>query len=266
MNWNRAAICFRHSKARGLSLLELLGAMSIVMLLTSVGIMGLQGVKEASEEGRARNNIRTLNEALERFAARGGDPNVALNGGDGASPEDLINTLRSNQPAVLRMGGPFLDPDKGPVMGGDGTWRVIARRLPLHYKVESPGAAPVPVTDPKTGEPRMTVFFELMNPEGKVRQFSTQGAAAGGAGGGAAGGSADWVDAGLGTNVQGIIGFEPKSLPDNFTPKGTIAASTVASESGGSPLLTFGRDTYPIYNPPLAAPTPSPMSQSAYWR
>lgn len=264
MKRNRTKQYLRRARLRALSLLELLGAMSIVMLLTSVGLMGIQGLKEASEEGRARNNIRTLNEALERFAARGGDPSVALNGEDGASPEPLINTLRASHPRVLSMGGPFLDPDRGPVMGGDGTWRVIARRLPLHYKVVNPGDAPTPVTDPKTNAVKMTTFFELMNPEGQVRKFSTQGA--GGGAGGGTGGSGDWVDAGLGDNVQGIIGFEPMALPADFSPKGTFEVGQVASQTGGSPLLTFGRDTYPSYNPPSAAPTPSPMAQVGYWR
>jgi len=245
---------------KALSLMELLGAMSLVMLLTSVGVMGLQGVKEASEEGRARNNIRTLNEALERFAARGGDPNAALNGGDGASPEDLINTLRATHPKVLTMGGPFLDPDKGPVMGGDGTWRVIARKLPLHRKRVNATDPPIVVTDPKTGEPKTTVFFELMNPEGKIKMFSETG----GTGGTSTAAGGDWVDAKLGENVQGIIGFEPKALPDNFNPKGTFSVTTSVSETGSSPLLTFGRDRPTTTPVPVA--TPPAVNQDTYWK
>lgn len=249
---------FRARSFSGLTLVELLGAVSVVMVLTSVALMGLKGIKEYSEEGRARNNIRTLNEALERFASRGGDPNKALNGNDGDSPENLIDTLRSTHPAMLSMGGPFLDADRGPVMGGDGTWRVIARKLNLHFNADN-----TPALDPRTNEPRTTVFFELMDPEGKIRKYSST---TGPGQGGVADGSLEWVDSGLGANVQGIVGFEPKAQPAGFEPKGAFSVSTSVAEFASSPLTTFGRDSHPAYAPPAVLPTPPPLVQGGYWR
>lgn len=112
------------SNSKGVTLVELLGVIAIITVLSSVVIVSISGANEAAKQARAEHNVAILNEGIERFMSRGGDLTSIL---DSGSPEvALVNTLRSSDANIVRMGGPFIDSAMGPEMASTG-WRAILK-------------------------------------------------------------------------------------------------------------------------------------------
>jgi len=247
------------SKLCALTLVELLGAISIAMVLTSVGMYAMNGIKAASEEARAQNNIRVLNEAIERFAARGGNPVVAAEAGGGVygDPTPLINTLRSSHPDMLAMGGPFLDSAKEPMVAesvgsgspdaGKAEWMAVMN-MKSFVQREIKNAAGAVIS--REDDPPV-VFFELMSPKGEVKERANDG-------------STTWVA--QGTGRKGITGFKVGVVPGNFEPLGTLKASSGnRTMSAGSPG-TMGLGS-PMGTSPNQWSSPSPAhSTGHFWK
>lgn len=109
-------------KKNAFSLLELLAAISIIMILTTVVTIGIGGAINASQASRAQHNSRLMNEAIERFMARGGDVTQVLNSNEPTSV--LVDNLRSVNPKSLAFGGPFIEPGMGAKLDTNG-WRAV---------------------------------------------------------------------------------------------------------------------------------------------
>lgn len=109
-------------KHAGFTVMELMAVIAIVLLLTSVASIGIRGAIDASRTARAKHNARLLNEGIERFMSRGGDPTQFLNS---TNPTvTIVDNLRSQHAKSLAFGGPFIDPSKGAKLATNG-WRAV---------------------------------------------------------------------------------------------------------------------------------------------
>lgn len=134
-----------YSHFSGVTLLEMLAVISIILVLSSVVMISVANVSEGAQRAKAERNAALLNTAIEQYSSMGGDLSAALSEGNPVSA--VINSLRSSQPAAIRMGGPFIDSGKGPIMSSDG-WRVY-----LSSRVVQTNA-------------RVQIFFEITNSAG----------------------------------------------------------------------------------------------------
>jgi len=136
---------FYRSNIAGVTLLEMLAVISIILVLSSVVMVSVSGISEGAKRARAERNASLLNGAIEQYSSKGGDLSGAISMSDPMSV--VVNSLRSSQPAAIRMGGPFIDSGMGPVMSTTG-WRVY-----LASRVVQTNARP-------------QIYFELTNGPG----------------------------------------------------------------------------------------------------
>ena len=137
------------------TLMEMLSVIAIILVLSSVVMLSVSGVTESAQRARAERNAALLNEAIEKYSAKGGDLSSIIatpafgstTTGDSAAVSGVVNTLRSMHANMVRMGGPFIDAGMSPILTNTG-WRtyLVGRvvqtnaRTQLYFDITNSGS------------------------------------------------------------------------------------------------------------------------------
>jgi len=112
-------------KVRGFSLVEILGAVSVLAVLASIAFISVKDSVQAGQRAAAQRELQALNTSLQNFKSAGGvipettDPDIALSSmkeGVGVAGSHFIPTI-TDPPASIQIAGETLDLEYDPEEG-----------------------------------------------------------------------------------------------------------------------------------------------------
>lgn len=115
-----------NSVRSGFTLVEVLGVVAIIAVLTAIVLTVIANAQDAAKRARAERNVAILNEAMESYMAGGGVFTAAADMQSLERVNVIVNSLRSTHPSALSIGGPFLAGYMLPEIAAVG-WRAVAK-------------------------------------------------------------------------------------------------------------------------------------------
>jgi len=125
----------------GFSMVEILVVVAIIGILSSLSVMTVKNVTEASKDTIAQNLVETLNNAVKEF---GHAQYELVNLGENTDSNDeklILETLQWKDPGIeLGVAGPFMRPDWKPTASNDtDDYRLVWSGS--YWKMVKPGIA-----------------------------------------------------------------------------------------------------------------------------